>query len=399
MEALHDWVRRGLPALGAAIPLTVVMVTVLSIILTAAQDLELSPAQTASWILALYGLPGLLSVLLALRYRQPLLLTGNLFAIIFISSLGGRIGYAELIGACMLAGVGVALVSVLGLTGRLAAWIPAPIVLGLLAGAIMPFVADLFTFLGRAPVVVGATLLAYLWGRRGEGRTPAILPALLAGGAMAALTAQVGPAPEQLSLPAPVLTPPVFSLEAVATAAPVLVVLMTLQANLPSVIFLQSEGYEPPDRTINVISGVGTLLGSLLGPTAVSLSLPASSLVGGEQAGEPGQRHRAVYMVGAVALLIGVLAAVAAALPEMVPTSLLLALAGLAMIGVLSNALQTVTQGPLLLGPLFAFAIALSEISLWGFGPYFWALVMGMGVSLLLERDELRQCRAQQGAL
>jgi benzoate membrane transport protein len=37
----------------------------------------------------------------------------------------------------------------------------------------------------------------------------------------------------------------------------------------------------------------------------------------------------------------------------------LLALAGSAMIGVLSNALQQITRGPLLLGPLFAFAIAL----------------------------------------
>jgi benzoate membrane transport protein len=47
-----------------------------------------------------------------------------------------------------------------------------------------------------------------------------------------------------------------------------------------------------------------------------------------------------------------------------------------------------------LLGPLFAFAIALSEISLRGFGPFFWALVIGIGISLLLERDGLRKLRS-----
>jgi benzoate membrane transport protein len=48
----------------------------------------------------------------------------------------------------------------------------------------------------------------------------------------------------------------------------------------------------------------------------------------------------------------------------------------------------------LLLGPLFAFAIALSEISILGFGPFFWALVIGTGVSLVLERDELQTLRS-----
>jgi predicted benzoate:H+ symporter BenE len=48
----------------------------------------------------------------------------------------------------------------------------------------------------------------------------------------------------------------------------------------------------------------------------------------------------------------------------------------------------------LLLGPLFAFAITLSEISILGFGSFFWALVIGTGVSLLLERDELQVLRS-----
>jgi predicted benzoate:H+ symporter BenE len=46
---------------------------------------------------------------------------------------------------------------------------------------------------------------------------------------------------------------------------------------------------------------------------------------------------------------------------------------------------------------LFAFAVALSDISLLGFGNYFWALVLGTGVSLLLERDAFRALR-ERGA-
>src|ERR671920_2352403 len=155
-----ETLRRWLPALGAAIPLTIFPIAVLSLPLAAAQEMRLSAAQTTSWILALYGLPGLLGLVLTIVYRQPLLLTGNIFVLIFIASLGDRLGYPELVGASIVAGAGIVLLGALGLTGRLAAWIPAPIVLGLLAGAVMPFVSDIFTLLGDAPALVGGTVVA-----------------------------------------------------------------------------------------------------------------------------------------------------------------------------------------------------------------------------------------------
>jgi benzoate membrane transport protein len=66
---------------------------------------------------------------------------------------------------------------------------------------------------------------------------------------------------------------------------------------------------------------------------------------------------------------------------------LLLAMAGLALLGALIGALKEITRGPLILGPILAFAVALSNMTLFGLGPFFWALVLGVGVSLLLERD------------
>ena len=127
---------------------------------------------------------------------------------------------------------------------------------------------------------------------------------------------------------------------------------------------------------------------------AVSLSLPATALVAGAEAGEHQLRHRAVYLASGPVLLIALLAGIAADVPAIIPLPLLLTLAGLAVVDLLASALQQITRGPLLLGPLFAFAIALSEISLLGFGPFFWALVIGMGISLLLERDGLQMLRS-----
>ena len=92
--------------------------------------------------------------------------------------------------------------------------------------------------------------------------------------------------------------------------------------------------------------------------------------------------------------MVALFASVAADIPRIVPLSLLLALAGLALVGVLQQALLEITKGPLRLGPLFAFVVASSQMTLLGFGPLFWALVIGMALTLLLEQTELAALRS-----
>ncbi|MGH2590232.1 MAG: benzoate/H(+) symporter BenE family transporter [Actinomycetota bacterium] len=367
--------------------------------------LGLSDAQTSGWIVVVYGLPALPSLVLTFRYRQPMLLTGNVFAIIFFASLGDQFSFRELSGAAFLAGAIVSLIAVFGLTRQLAAWIPAPIVHGLVAGAVMPFVADIFSGLStvnhqgvvvaaRVPIMVGSAFVAYLLSQRFLGpRLPAILPALVAGLVAAGLTGQFGHVPTSFTLPDLAIGWPAFSLTALATATPVLVALISLQSNLPCVIYMRSQGYRPPERVINVVSGVSTMVASPIGPSAVSLAVPLVPLTAGPTAGAHSIRYRSVYLPAGALLLIALLAGTAADLAVLVPPILLLALAGLALVGVLVSSLREIARGPLLLGPIFAFAIALSDMRLLDLGPFFWSLVLGTGVSLLLERDEWKRLR------
>jgi benzoate membrane transport protein len=399
--------RRTLPALGAAVPIVILFLAVLSIVLTAAgpQGLRLSDAQTSGWIVMVYGLPAIPSLVLTIRYRQPLLLTGNVFAVIFFASLGDQFSFQELSGAAFLAGAIVLLIAAFGLTGQLAAWIPAPIVNGLVAGAVMPFVADIFSGLStvndegvavavRVPIMVGSAFVAYLLSQRFLGpRLPAIFPALVAGLVTAELTGQFGHVPTSFALPDLAFGWPAFSPTALASATPVLVALIFLQSNLPCVIYMRSQGYRPPERVINVVSGVGTLVASSIGPSAVSLAVPLAPLTAGPTAGDHPIRYRSVYVPAGALLLIALLAGTAADLAVLVPPILLLALAGLALVGVLVSSLREIARGPLLLGPIFAFAIALSDMHLLDLGPFFWSLVLGTGVSLLLERDEWKRLR------
>jgi benzoate membrane transport protein len=396
MSRQPSLVRRAVPALGAALPVVIIYLAVLSIVLTAGQRLHLSTGQLTSWIVALYGVAPALSIILTWRYRQPLILTGNVFAIIFFASLAGKASYAELVGASVAAGALVAVLGGLGLISRLGRLIPAPIVLGLLAGAVLPYVVGIFDSLDAEPWVVGTAVLAYILGRRFlSTRVPPVLPAFIVGLGVAAVTGRLGDLPTHWSIPVPTVTMPAFSAEALISLTPVLVVLMTLQANVPSMIFMRHEGYRPPERVVDVVSGIGTLGGSFLGPTAVSMPVLLIPLVAGPDAGAPEVRHWSVYLCQGASLVLALLAGVAAVLAVIFPLELLRALAGLSLLGVLVSSLQQMVRGPLVLGPVFTFAIALSTLSLFGLNQFFWAIALGMGISLLLERDGLRALREQ----
>lgn len=173
-----------------------------------------------------------------------------------------------------------------------------------------------------------------------------------------------------------------------------IVVLVTLQANVPSVVFLDAQGYRPPEQMITAVSGIGTLVASLLGPAGISLSLPATALCAGPNAGARATRHWAVTIAAGAAVVVALLAGLASELTAMIPEPLLLGIVGLAVVDVLARALQQMARGPLLLGPMFAFAVALSELTLFGLGSFFWALVVGLTVSFLLERSEWTTLRA-----
>lgn len=57
--------------------------------LSAAQQLNLADVQVTPWVMTIYTLPCIVGIVLTLYYRQPLLMTGNIFVLIFIVSRQG----------------------------------------------------------------------------------------------------------------------------------------------------------------------------------------------------------------------------------------------------------------------------------------------------------------------
>jgi benzoate membrane transport protein len=396
-EGGSHWFREWIPSLGTSLAMVTLATSLIAIPLSGAQQLDLSGGQLAAWVMTIYTLPCLLGLVLCLRFKQPLLLTGNIFVLIFIVSLQGRLTFAELAGASMVAGAAVVVITALGLADQLARLIPEPIVVGLLAGSTLPFVADVFTVMGSEPAVIGLAFLAYLLGRKYlDSRVPSVFLAMVVGIAAAVVLGRFGNAGGDGFQHLPALTAPVFTWDAVVTAAPVMVVLIVLQSNVPSLVFLKNELYSPPVRTMGYVSGIGTVVASFLGPSGLSLSLPATAIVAGPDAGPRHYRYRAVILTYVIFLAMTPLVGFAAAARVVLPLELLVGIAGLAVIGVLGMALKRISTGPLTLGPLIAFAVAVSDLSMFGLGPYFWSLVFGVAVSRALEGEGVRTLGQQE---
>jgi benzoate membrane transport protein len=383
-----------LPPVAAAIPVSIFSLAALAIPLAAAESLHLSPHQTGAWLAGLYGIPALLSLALTIAYRQPLLVAWHTGVIVFLASLAGELSYADLRGAVLVGGLVVLGLGLSGLTSQVARLVPAPIIHAIVAATALPFVVSVFDVLGDERLLVGGALLAYLGGRRLFGaRIPPILPALVVGLVLGAVTGRLGGLSGGWAPPPITLVRPGFSLPAIVTVVPVVVALVAFHANLTYRIYLQSQGYRPPTRMFDLATGTGSVIGSLLGPAPICMGSAVVALIAGPEAGARRVRHWSVYVSAAAFLAIALGAAVAAEVPAMVPLRFLLAVAGLALLGVFGHALEEATRGPLRTAPVLAFAVAASDLSLLGLGAAFWALVVGTGAALLLEGEAVSRLR------
>ena len=92
--------------------------------------------------------------------------------------------------------------------------------------------------------------------------------------------------------------------------------------------------------------------------------------------------------VGGLALMFGLLAPTFTRLLLVSPKSLVMGLAGLAMLRVLQTAFVTAFKARFSLGALAAFLVTVADVPLLNVGAAFWGLVAGFGIAWLLERPD-----------
>ena len=387
------WRDLSLPAATAGfVAVLVGFTSSVAIVFQAALAFGATPAQITSWMWALGLGMGLCSALPSLWLRQPVMVAWSTpgaavlaSAAVAATASGAGFSMAEAVGAFMLS---AALIAVAGVTGwfeRLMNRIPMAIASALLAGVLARFGLQAFTAAQTALPLVLLMLAAYLLGKRLAPRY-AVPITLAVAVAFVALRGDMAWGAVTFQLVVPVFTAPVFTLSAaVSLALPLFVVTMASQ-NLPGVAVMRATGYALPVSKLITLTGLATLVLAPFGAFALNFSaITAAMCMGPEAHPDKARRYTAAVVCGGLYVLIGLFGAVVTGLLTAFPKELVVAIAGLALLGGIANGLHTaLAEERHREAALITFLVTLSGVVIGGVGSAFWGVVAG-GLALAVQ--------------
>ena len=378
-----------------------------AIVFQAAQAFNATPEIITSWMWALGVGMGLCSLVPSLWLKLPVMVAWSTpgAAVLATAGVAGGFNINEAVGAFMISAVLIALCGATGWFERVMNRIPMGIASALLAGVLVRFGLQGFLAVQTAMPLVLVMFATYLLARRWLSLY-AVPITLLAAVVFVALTQGFAGAPVRFELAMPIFIAPSFSwAAAISLALPLFVVTMASQ-NLPGVAAIQAAGYgnnsagaatgnaqNPagaaagngstpngiPISKMITLTGLATLVLAPFGAFAMGLSaITAAMCMGKDAHPDPARRYTASVTSGALYLLVGLFGAAITGVLSSFPKELIAAIAGLALLGTIGNALAIALRDESHLeASLITFLVTLSGLQIAGVGSAFWGVVGG----------------------
>lgn len=389
MRTLARSVQHVFPLSAVTAGLIAVLVGVTSsaaIVFTAAEAAGASPGQIASWMLALGVGMAVTCVGLSLRYKAPVVTAWSTPGAALLAVGLDGVSMPQAVGAFLFSAALITLSGVTGWFERVMDRIPVPLAAGLLAGVLLQFGIGLFTSMEGDFAVVFAMFAAYLLCRRWLPRY-AVLLSLLTGGLVAAAQGSLRLGSVNLALASPEFVAPEFSWQVlVSVGLPLFVVTMASQ-NLPGVAVLRGDGYRVPISPVIGWTGATNLVLAPFGCYGMNLAAITAAICTGPQAHpDRERRYLAGVWAGVFYLCVGVFGATVASLLATLPSTLVLAIAGLGLLGTIGGSLASaVSDEGSREAAVVTFLATASGFTLFGVGSAFWGLLAGV-LTLLVTR-------------
>ncbi|OMH38262.1 benzoate/H(+) symporter BenE family transporter [Motiliproteus sp. MSK22-1] len=349
------------------------------IIFQAAAAAGATAAQISSWLWALGLGMGLSSILLSVYYRHPVLTAWSTpGAALLVTGLSG-VSMNEAVGAFLLCSLLITLCGISGWFEKIMKHVPRSLAGAMLAGVLLQFGLDLFGALESRYLLVGGMLGTYLLVRQWLPRY--VIPlALIVGLLVAASQGLLKSEAFEWKLAAPVLMMPSFSLPVlIGVGIPLFIVTMASQ-NVPGIAVLRANGYQTPASPLIGWTGFTGLLLAPFGGFAFNLAAITAAICMGKGADpDASKRYFSSIWAGIFYLFTGLFGATVAGLFAAFPKELVMAIAGLALLGTIANSLaSSLADEEGREAALLTFLITASGITAGGIGSAFWGLMIGL---------------------
>jgi len=352
----------------------------------------LTQGQLSSWVFGILFSGGAATLLMSLIYRQPLGFAWSIPGTVLLGPSLQHLAFPEVVGAFFTSGLLILALGATGVVRKAMALVPMPLVMAMVAAVFLKFGTDIVASTQDNPAVAAPMVAAFLvltavpkLGRY----LPPVLGTLVAGGIAVAASGQFHLPPGGPLLATPVFTAPDFTWAAQLELVVPLALTVLFVQNGQGIAVLRAAGHQPPVNAFAIASGAFSVLNAGLGAVSACVTGPTNALL--TSSGKRERQYTAAVAYGLLALVFAAFAPTLTRLMLAAPKEFVLALGGIAMLRALQQAFVTAFATSFTLGSLVTFVVTISGMNLFNIHAAFWGLVIGYGVSRLLERADHAQ--------
>lgn len=375
--------------LGAGIVAAIFGLSVGVVHIGAGHEAGLPSEFIKAWITTKLWLSGIIGILVASYYRLPLPMANSIPAIFLFTAAAAQYGLSETLGATFLAGMLAFIIGISGVLGRLIKLFPTPIILGMIGGVLLNFGIDLVVPLQTALIPAIVMITAYLVVMKYVPKFPPVLASLIVG-VIWLFYIGIDFSAVEFTVVTPQAFLPEFTFSAfLAYGLPLTMILVGVETPAGVGILKAVDYKQFPINGVTAAGGLGTMIGSFFNLHSSCIAAPMTAITSSPDAGKLEKRWVAAVIVGITWIIVAPFYGSLVTLFEITPGYFISIIAGLALVKVLISALGgSLGASTNKIGALFAFLIAASDIEILDIGAAFWALLIGVTISLFIEPQD-----------
>ncbi|MER8629097.1 benzoate/H(+) symporter BenE family transporter [Mesorhizobium opportunistum] len=354
----------------------------LAIVIAAAHAVGATQIQTASWVTTICLAMAIESLWLSWRTKMPVITAWSTPGLALMAASSG-FSIGEAVAAFIVTAILLIATGLFKPLTQLISRIPPSVASGMLAGIVVTFALNAVKTVPVDPWLI-LPLIAAFFVIRLFNPALSVLAVLIGGGLAAFLTGRVGglPTPELSTL---TLIAPDFTAKAmIGLALPLYLVTMASQ-NLSGLAVLRAAGYHPEPGPLIGVTGLFSLLSAPFGGSTTNLAaISAAICTGPDVHPDPAERWKTGPFYALAYLVFAIFGASLVAIFAVLPQSLIVLVAGLALMASLANALAIALKDEgQRMAATVTFVVTASGLTLFGVGAAFWGLIAGLVVLFL----------------
>ncbi len=362
------------------------------VIIEVSEQLVWSADLAANWIFGAMVLAGIAGLFLALKTKLPLNVASSVPAAVFVGFTVHQFPIEQVFFAFSVSGLVLVLIGVLKLYRRIERFMKLEIVMAMFSGTIIHYVLYILEVTANHVLWGVAGILTFIVASKLLPKFPAAIVVfgvltivlLLDGtlhtesfqGTSLSTTPTLGPIESSLSI--------IFTV-----SIPLAIISLFGEITIGNSI-LKAEGYRTNMDLSILVSGVATFFGGFFGSHSVSSSGGPVAVISDPAVGDKDKRYLAAVWSSVFALLFGLVSYPALSFLMAYPQDTLKFIVGLLLLPVMMKTFSlSIGSGKYRYGTIVAFLIPLANISIFGVGAQFWALVFGVVVAYVMDRGDL----------